>query len=388
MRITRRPSGGRGEYELAEEYRDLRARDLINYNISLELPEDLLIHTRIYVSDQGGKLRLRRRGADMQIQRQLTAAFLMPDSQREFVTLGGGEPILQEGLYAVEHIPASTVRLIGPQTAVLKVNKLIAANRSHLAEEINLRQRSMMLKEVWKRRDEFPDEIAELLQRHETIVRSGTMTRAALTAAAQIRALVAQRSADLGIIYEERGDVLPKLAEALRYEPPKPNIIIDDVDPEDIELKKRTAKEWKRWANSRGPSAAKFRRAVRDAYRATCFICGAHYPRTDYGNAPGVDAAHILPWSEFDLDEVYNGLCLCKLHHWAFDEAIIRVRFEGGSYVSEMPNEAAQGIAASNPNFSLDRLRANLGVIPEVRLPLDRRQWPRPQLLDVLAETV
>lgn len=388
MRITRRPSGGRGEYELAEEYRDIRARDLINYCISLELPEDLLIHTRICLVEQGGKLRLRMRGADIHIQRQLTAAFLMPDSQREFGTLGAGEPILQEGLYAVEHIPASAVRLIGPQTAVLKVNKLIAANRSQPAEEINLRQRALMLKEVWKRRDEFPDEIAELLQQHETIVRGGTVTRAALTAAAQIRALVARRGADLGIIYEERGDVLPKLAEALRYGVPKPSIIIDEVDPEDIELKRRTAKEWKRWANARGPSAAKFRRDVRNAYRATCFICGAHYPRTDYGNAPGVDSAHILPWSEIDLDEVYNGLCLCKLHHWAFDEAIIHVRFEGGSYVSEIPNEAAQGIAASNPNFSLDRLKANLGVIPEARLPLDRQQWPRPQLLDALAETV
>lgn len=388
MRITRRPSGGRGEYELAEEYRDLRARDLINYIISLELPEDLLIHTRIYVSDQGGKLRLRKNGADMQIQRQLTAAFLMPDSQREFGTLGAGEPVLQEGLYAVEHIPASAVRLIQRQTAVLKVNKIIAANRSHLAEEINLRQRAAMLKEVWKRRDEFPDEIAELLQRHETIVRSGTVTRAAETAAAQLRARTAERSADLGIIYNERGDVLPTLAEALRYEVPKPSIVIEDVDPEDIDLKKRTAKKWKRWANGRGPAGAKFRREVREAYHSTCFICGAHYPRTGYGNAPGVDSAHILPWSEIDLDEVYNGLCLCKLHHWAFDEAVIRVRFDAGSYISEMSDEAAREIAASNPNFSLNRLRENLGVIPTGRLPLDTRQWPRPQLLDALAETV
>nr|MBA3241918.1 HNH endonuclease [Acidobacteriota bacterium] len=154
------------------------------------------------------------------------------------------------------------------------------------------------------------------------------------------------------------------------------------------DLKRRTAKEWKRWSNARGPAGAKFRRDVRAAYHSTCFICGAHYPRTPYNPAPGIDAAHILPWSEYDLDEVYNGLCLCKLHHWAFDEAIVRIRFSDGRYISEVPVEAAREIESSNPNFSLRRLRENLGVIPAERLPLDERQWPRPQLLDMLAETV
>ncbi len=155
-------------------------------------------------------------------------------------------------------------------------------------------------KRLGRRYQEFPDEIGALLQRHETIVRSGTITKAAETAAAQIRKRVFERSADLGIVYGERGDVLPKLAEALRYQVPKPSIILDNVDPEDIDLKRRTAKEWKRWASARGPASAKFRRKVREAYRAACFICGAHYPSTPYNTTPGVDAAHILPWSEYE----------------------------------------------------------------------------------------
>ncbi|MBA3242379.1 MAG: hypothetical protein H0T60_14205, partial [Acidobacteria bacterium] len=232
MRISRRPSGGRGEYELAGTLRGIRARDLADHYINLELPGGLLVLTRIRVVEQGGKLRLRMRGADIQIQKQITAAFLMPDSQREFGTLGAGEPVLQEGAYAVEHIEAHSLIIIPPETAVLKVNKIIVANRSHLAEEVDLRERAAMLQEAWKRRQDFPNEIAALLQRHEAIVRSGTITRAAETVAAQIRVRVFERSADIGIVYGERGDVLPKLADALRYEVPKPSIAVDNVDPE------------------------------------------------------------------------------------------------------------------------------------------------------------
>jgi hypothetical protein len=365
----------------------VRARDLENYNLTLDLPGRLIIHTRIRVAHQGGKLRLRLNGADIHIQRQLTSAFLMPDSQREFGVLGAGEPVLQDAAYAVEHIEVDGLTVVRPNTAVLRVNRITVANRSHLGEEIDLRERAIMMQEVWKRRDEFPNEISSLLRRHELMVRAGTITRALETVAGQIRGRIAGHSADIGLVYDERSDVLPKLAEALRYQVPKPSIIVENVDPEDIELKKRTAKEWKRWANARGPAGAMFKRNVRDAYRATCLICGAHYPRTPYNAMPGVDAAHILPWSECELDEVYNGLCLCKLHQWAFDEAIVLIRFdrERGYYLSEMLDEAAQEIEAFDPEFSLDELRESVGIIPAERLPLDMLQWPRPDLLDALA---
>ena len=203
---------------------------------------------------------------------------------------------------------------------------------------------------------------------------------------AQIRKTVSERSEDLGIVYSERGDVLPKLGDALQYQVPQPLIDVERVDPEDIEFKKRAVKEWKRWANARGPASARFRQQVRDAYQATCVICGAYFPKTTYTGTPGVDAAHILPWNEYDLDEIYNGLCLCKLHHWAFDEAIIIIRYENEQYISRIPIEVEQRIYESHPEFSLDKLEENLGPIPIDRLPGDRKQWPRPQLLNLLAD--
>ncbi|MGA9997122.1 MAG: HNH endonuclease [Pyrinomonadaceae bacterium] len=386
MRISRRTSGGRGEYELSGSLPSgARTSNLIGYLISLEFPEGLVIHARVRIVRQGGKPRLRMDGADIQIQKQLAAAFMMPDPARQNATLGAGEPVMQDGAYAVEHIEVDSLIRVKPDIAVMRVSRITLLNRSHLGEEENLSQRAVLLQEVWRRRGEFPSEISTLLERHETAVRGGTVTEETQSAVAQIQRIVSERSADLGIVYSERGDVLPKLGEALHYQVPQPLIDVERVDPEDIELKKRAVKEWKRWANARGPASAKFRQQVRDAYQATCIICGAHFPKTPYPSAPGVDAAHILPWSLYELDEVYNGLCLCKLHHWAFDEGIIFIRHDRGRYISEMPREAEQKIKGFDPEFSLDKLEEDLGVIPAGRLPADRQQWPRPQLLEMLA---
>jgi hypothetical protein len=324
-------------------------------------------------------------GADIQIQKQLATVFMMPDPARQTVALGAGEPVLQEGAYAIEHIDIESAVLVPPENAVLKVNSITTLNRSHLAHEIELSERASMLHEVWNHRDEFPDEIATCLEQHENIVRGGQVDSETQRLVAEIQRLVFDRSADLGVVFSSRGDVLEKLAESLHYQVPKPLLIVEDVDPEDIDLKKRTVKDWKRWANARGPASAKFKQEVRRAYMSTCFICGAHFPKTPYNSTPGVDAAHIMPWNEYELDEVFNGLCLCKLHHWAFDETIIMIRYEDGKYISEMPEDASREIEESVAEFSLDLLRKDLGVLPATRLPPARRQWPHPDLLQMLA---
>ena len=54
----------------------------------------------------------------------------------------------------------------------------------------------------------------------------------------------------------------------------------------------------------------------------------------------GVDAAHILPWSQFDLDATKNGLCLNKQCHWAFDEGLFCLSFDEteNAYIVSIPN--------------------------------------------------
>jgi predicted restriction endonuclease len=169
--------------------------------------------------------------------------------------------------------------------------------------------------------------------------------------------------------------------------PPEPPIAVEEVDPEEVEIRRRTVKEWKRWANSRGAASAKFRLAVRQAYGSTCIVCGLHLPATSFNATPGVDAAHILPWSEYDLDETFNGLCLCKLHHWAFDEGLIIIRHEDGSYLVDVPEDVVNGMRAV-AGFSIDELLRHAGPINEVRLPARVRDRPRPDLLEMLRRSV
>ncbi len=60
-----------------------------------------------------------------------------------------------------------------------------------------------------------------------------------------------------------------------------------------------------------------FRWNVLDAFDHTCCVCGARHV---FGKASAMEAAHIIPRARRGVDTTQNGLCLCSLHHWAFDK--------------------------------------------------------------------
>ncbi len=66
-----------------------------------------------------------------------------------------------------------------------------------------------------------------------------------------------------------------------------------------------------------------FRRAVVHCYDHRCALCGVRIV-TPEGHTV-VEAAHIQPWSQFQDDDVRNGMALCRLCHWAFDEGLMSV---------------------------------------------------------------
>ena len=100
-----------------------------------------------------------------------------------------------------------------------------------------------------------------------------------------------------------------------------------------------------------------------------------------------VIAPPLLPWAQYDLDVVANGLCLCKTHHWAFDEGLMTIREQNGSYFIEIPPDVAAAIQSENPAFSLQQLEQHAGMIPAARLPQDTASRPNPQcLLQLLNE--
>lgn len=91
-------------------------------------------------------------------------------------------------------------------------------------------------------------------------------------------------------------------------ESPKP----DNYDP--VDRNKKIAKLSREAAlRDRG-----FRQAVVEAYDCKCAICGLKIKSPD-SLSWEVEAAHIVPNRSLGRDDVWNGIALCRLHHWALD---------------------------------------------------------------------
>ncbi len=106
-----------------------------------------------------------------------------------------------------------------------------------------------------------------------------------------------------------------------------------------------------------------FRRAVVTAYDHRCALCGIRMLTPDGHTV--VDAAHIVPWSVRRNDDPRNGMALCRLCHWTFDEGLLSV---SSSYeVITSPQLAADQNVPGHLLTLSDR-----GIIGPIEQPL----WP------------
>lgn len=64
-----------------------------------------------------------------------------------------------------------------------------------------------------------------------------------------------------------------------------------------------------------------FRRAVVTAYDHRCALCGIRILTLEGHTV--VAAAHIIPWSVSHNDDPRNGMALCRVCHWCFDEGLV-----------------------------------------------------------------
>jgi len=67
----------------------------------------------------------------------------------------------------------------------------------------------------------------------------------------------------------------------------------------------------------------RFRKEVIALFNNICAVCGDDYSINN--EITSCEAAHIVPRSMRGVDDLSNGLCLCKIHHWAFDEGLISI---------------------------------------------------------------
>ena len=52
-----------------------------------------------------------------------------------------------------------------------------------------------------------------------------------------------------------------------------------------------------------------------------------------------VDASHIAPFSQFQNDDLRNGIALCKTNHWLFEEGLISLSPDNTVLVSNVLHE-------------------------------------------------
>lgn len=125
-----------------------------------------------------------------------------------------------------------------------------------------------------------------------------------------------------------------------------------DYNPFD-ENKKRIKRTFETPLRKKG-----FRISVLEAYDFRCSICGLKI------NSPDnllweVEAAHIVPNKSMGKDDIWNGIALCRLHHWAFDVGWYTITDNFDLHVSPKINSLTPELGImDNYNF-LESLKRN-----------------------------
>ena len=106
-----------------------------------------------------------------------------------------------------------------------------------------------------------------------------------------------------------------------------------------------------------------FRRAIVSNYDHRCAFCRTRIVTSEGHTA--VDAAHIVPWSISKNDDIRNGMALCKLCHWGFDEGLMGV---SDSYVVIISKQVAQTHNSAGALMNL--------ADKNIHGPQDEALWP------------
>lgn len=243
--------------------------------------------------------------------------------------------------------------------------------------DLNNEQRTATLKRIYRKEDrvvESPLWLRLLFRAADTLAKSGLISRpsATLNLSGRREWMLTEKGFDealrlsgkldadknkLGVRSFEVQKVVKKITTT-----PRPKT----YDP--IESNKRlVTRSTSSYFRSRG-----FRQAVIEAYDCSCAFCGFKLPSPD-ALSWEVEAAHIVPNTMRGKDDVWNGLALCGIHHWAFDAGWLTLdeKFivKTSSRTKDLPSNFAQ-IA------SVDMLRMFETKPMKMRLPDDRNLYP------------
>ena len=120
-----------------------------------------------------------------------------------------------------------------------------------------------------------------------------------------------------------------------------------------------------------------FRQAVIEEYNYKCAFCGMKI------NSPNslfweVEAAHIVPHGSKGKDDIWNGLALCRLHHWAFDVGWVTLQDDFTIKVSQKINGLSEDYGKMD---NYDFLRTFSNNCSKIFLPKRKEIYPHPNAL-------
>jgi HNH endonuclease len=377
MQIRLRPSGGRGEYELAGSHGLVRGSDL--YGLELEFDFGLDLRIPLYaiadVHDGKPRIRLDDPHSGSHAAKVIAALLLMPQPIREIRLTGGTRNTVDFQRCSFSSIVVDVVNK-SATSAVLRPRIIDAINGQGARATIDVLSRFEVVKRVWQDLPGASTQLVEEIAMHHVAAHATPLDHKLLIAAAR-RVLAAPGAAALlqpHVLPLGDADVVMALPTLMEDDPSNPI----DVNRE---LRKRLA-----WRADRGPDGRRFKSNVNEAYGYKCAFTGENLPPLASGYMPGVDAAHIYPWSRMGCNEVTNGISLSKQMHWAFDEGILRLNYDSVTSVLlvDMPAEIA-GLAHAT-NFDLGAYQAVCGPLLASNLPADTTAWPSRRSLELYNE--
>lgn len=386
VNIALRPSGGRGEYELAGTQGELHVSSLFGHPLFLETLPGVSIDMRSKCVLRDGKPRIRldKSTRNAHPSALIASAMMLPKPIRTRSETHGSE-LLRWECFVVQTIRIEVI--VRPDGSVLVSPLTVRLENADDARlDISFAERMARVVRVWAAAV-ATDAIAVAVQSHAFAFASPLATQAQMTAALPaLHAAMGNPDGDMLPILETHFSINATNAPSVGAISAEidDNDFIEDVEHVDpAEARVDRVRQW-RLAAVRGGSSSAFRSQVRDAYDWRCMFSGKRLPRTEATPTAGVDAAHILPWSKYDLDDTMNGLCLSKECHWAFDAGVLRLAFDDATkdYVVSIP--PAIRPAALKANFDLASFAAMTGAVPRGRLPSKQAHWPSPTYIGAL----
>jgi hypothetical protein len=383
MNIALRPSGGRGEYEIAGRQGALLPHDLYHLPISIEVFPTINVPAHSHCLPKDGKSRIRLLDKSVRNSHPaslIASLLLLPKPRREKHATKGSALLVREDFVV------QTIRIdisIKPASALISPVVLRLENASGAKFDLSFPERMDRVSRVWRAASGRTDRVSRAVQSH---------TRAFDPKTTSLKAMASSSEMVFKALGEPTGDLLPILERKYGVSVStvlSGGVISTAITEEEFEevvttssdqAKVERISKW-RLAVDRNASARKFSKDVKVAYDSRCLFTGHRLPPTEASPKPGVDAAHILPWRKYDLDIVPNGICLSKHCHWAFDQGFLRLSFDKRVNAYVVSLSAPFHGAALRAGFDLAPFSGLLGPIPKSRLPKNPKQWPSPKYL-------